>query len=97
MIQLTRLRHDDVFYVNPDLIERVDTHVDTVVRLTCGTEYVVEESGETILQRIAEFRAKVLALVPVAHAELRHLLFELQDPEDHYYDEPTGSVDGGAS
>ena len=65
MIQLTRLRHDDVFYINPDLVERVDTHIDTMVRLTNGNEYIVAESGEEILARIAEFRAKVLALVPL--------------------------------
>lgn len=65
MIRLTRLRHDEVFYLNPDLIERIDTHVDTVVRLTSGNEYLVVERGEEIVQRIGEFRAKVLALVPV--------------------------------
>lgn len=62
VIQLTRLRHEDPFFVNPDLIERVDTHVDTVVRLTTGSEYVVSESAEEIIRRIADFRARVIAL-----------------------------------
>lgn len=62
MIQLTRLNHGAPFFVNPDLVERVDTHVDTVVRLTSGTEFVVLESGEEIARRIAEYRARVLAL-----------------------------------
>lgn len=62
MIQLTRLRHDDTFYVNPDLIERVDSHVDTVVRLTSGTEFVVVEDAPEILHRIISFRASVIAL-----------------------------------
>jgi flagellar protein FlbD len=62
MIQLTRLRHGDPFFLNPDLIERVDTHVDTVVRLTNGSEYLVNETGEEIVRRTAEFRARVIAL-----------------------------------
>jgi flagellar protein FlbD len=62
MITLTRLRQNTPFILNPDLIERVDTHVDTVVRLTSGAEYVVNESGEEIVRRTAEFRARVIAL-----------------------------------
>ena len=62
VIQLTRLRHEDPFFVNPDLIERVDTHVDTVIRLTTGSEYIVSESAEEIIRRIADFRARIIAL-----------------------------------
>lgn len=62
MIKLTRLRHGDCFFVNPDLIERVDTHVDTVVRLTSGTEFLVSQTGAEIVARIVEFRARVIAL-----------------------------------
>jgi flagellar protein FlbD len=62
VIQLTRLRHDDNFYLNPDLIERVDTHVDTVVRLTSGSEFVVVEDATEILHRIISFRASIIAL-----------------------------------
>lgn len=65
MIHLTRLRHGQTFYLNPDLFERVDTHVDTVIRLTDGTEYVVVEPAEEIVKRIAEFRARVIALAAV--------------------------------
>ena len=70
MIQLTRLRHDEALYLNPDLIERIDTHVDTVVRLTNGSEYLVTETGEQIVYLIAEYRAKVLALVPVVRVDV---------------------------
>lgn len=62
MIQLTRLRHGDAMYLNPDLFERVDTHVDTVVRLTDGTEYVVVEPAEEIVRRIVELRARIIAI-----------------------------------
>ncbi len=68
MITLTRLRQNTPFILNPDLIERVDTHVDTVVRLTSGTEYVVNETGEEIVRRTAEFRARVLSLAGMLQA-----------------------------
>jgi flagellar protein FlbD len=61
VIQLTRLRHAEVFLLNPDLFERVDSYVDTVVRLTNGNEYVVSESAAEIIERIVLFRAGVLA------------------------------------
>jgi uncharacterized protein YlzI (FlbEa/FlbD family) len=62
VIQLTRLRHGEQFFLNPDLIERVDTHVDTVIRLTTGNEHRVKETGDEIVRHIADFRARVLAL-----------------------------------
>lgn len=68
MIHLTRLRHGQTFYLNPDLFERVDTHVDTVIRLTDGTEYVVVEPAEEIVERIAAFRARIIALAGVLGA-----------------------------
>ena len=70
MIQLTRLRQNTPFILNPDLIERVDTHVDTVVRLTNGTEYVVNETGEEIVRRTADFRARVIAMAGLLQAAM---------------------------
>ncbi len=60
MIELTRLGQADRFFLNPDLIERIDSHVDTIVRLTNGVEYVVAESGDEIVSRIVDFRARVI-------------------------------------
>lgn len=65
MIHLTRLRHAEPFFLNPDLFERVDTNVDTVVHLSNGTEYVVNEPAEEIARRIVEYRARVLALAAI--------------------------------
>ncbi len=64
MIELTRLRHGEPFLLNPDFIERIDSHVDTVVRLTTGSEYLVAESSEEILHRIVQFRSSILAALP---------------------------------
>lgn len=65
MIHLTRLKHAEPFFLNPDLFERVDTNVDTVIRLNDGTEYLVTESADEIVRRIIEFRARVLALASI--------------------------------
>lgn len=65
MIPLTRLRHGNTLYLNPDLFERVDTHVDTVIRLIDGTEYVVVEPAEEIVRRIVEFRARIIVIATV--------------------------------
>ncbi len=74
MIALTRLRHGEPFLLNPDFIERVDSHVDTVVRLTTGSEYLVEESSDEILRRIVRYRSSILAALPEAMRDEDRLL-----------------------
>jgi flagellar protein FlbD len=61
MILLTRLNGQH-FAINPDHIERVDANPDTVVTLFEGTKYVVTESIDEVIERIACFRARVLTL-----------------------------------
>jgi flagellar protein FlbD len=46
---------------NPDLIERVEGHPDTVAFLVDGTKYVVKESVDEVLDEIREYRAGILA------------------------------------
>ena len=60
MIRVTRLNGDG-FALNPDLIERVEAHPDTVAFLVDGTKYVVRESVDDVLQEIREYRASILA------------------------------------
>ena len=60
MIRVTRLNGEG-FALNPDLIERVEAHPDTVAFLVDGTKYVVRESVEDVLQEIREYRASILA------------------------------------
>jgi flagellar protein FlbD len=49
------------FALNPDLIERVEAHPDTVAFLIDGTRYVVTETVEQVLTDIREYRAGILA------------------------------------
>ena len=61
MIRVTRL-NGERFALNPDLIERVEAHPDTVAFLVDGTKYVVKESVDEVLQEIREYRAGILAI-----------------------------------
>ena len=60
MIRVTRLNGEQ-FALNPDLIERVEAHPDTVVFLADGTRYVVKETVDEVLREILEYRAGILA------------------------------------
>jgi len=60
MIRVTRLNGEE-FALNPDLIERVEAHPDTVAFLVDGTRYVLRESVAEVLQEIREYRAGILA------------------------------------
>ena len=56
MIELHRL-NGELFVLNPDLIETIETTPDTVVRLLNGHRYLVKESAEYMIKAIAEFRS----------------------------------------
>jgi flagellar protein FlbD len=60
VIRVTRL-NGERFALNPDLIERVEGHPDTVAFLVDGTKYVVQETVDEVLQGIREYRAGILA------------------------------------
>lgn len=59
MIQLTRLNHVP-FYLNPDLVEQIERTPDTVIRLTTGVRFVVEEQPEIVVERIIAYRQRVV-------------------------------------
>jgi len=62
MIRLTRLRNADPLWLNPDHIERLEHHHETVVKLLNGNEYVVVESPDEIVQQVTHLRARAIAL-----------------------------------
>jgi flagellar protein FlbD len=67
MITLTRLT-GAAFALNPDLVERVDDGVDTVITLVDGTKYLVRENLDEIVTLIRDYRASVLAAAGVIDA-----------------------------
>ncbi len=60
MIQVTRL-NNETFYVNPDQIEFIEETPDTVVSLESGRKLVVMESTQEIINRIVQYKQRVLA------------------------------------
>jgi flagellar protein FlbD len=60
VIRVTRL-NGERFALNPDLIERVEGHPDTVAFLVDGTKYLLKESVDEVLQEIRDYRAEILA------------------------------------
>lgn len=55
MIKLTRLNGQG-FVVNCDLIEAVEATPDTIVALTTNQRYVVQESVDEVIARVAAFK-----------------------------------------
>jgi len=68
MIQLTRLNHVP-FFLNPDLIEHMETTPDTVLTLQSGQKLLVLEAAEQVVDRIIQFRRKVFTALPVVRKE----------------------------
>ena len=65
MILLKRLNGTE-FGINADLIERLEITPDTVVTLVDGTKYVVADTVEEVIDRIVNFRARIIATADAA-------------------------------
>lgn len=57
MIKVTRLNGDQ-FLINCDLIEIIDSNPDTVITLSTGHKYVVEESIDRIVESVIDYKQK---------------------------------------
>lgn len=56
MILVTRINGTDRFYVNEDKIEFMEATPDTVVSLESGKKFVVKESIDEVIGRIADYK-----------------------------------------
>ena len=62
MIALHRLGHrHERFLLNPDLIEKIEAHPDTVIMLTTGARFLVDETPAEITAAIRSWRAGILS------------------------------------
>lgn len=61
MITLTRLNGKE-FVLNDDLIQTIEETPNTVIALTNGAKYIVNEDYEEIKKRIIEYKRKIFAL-----------------------------------
>ncbi len=60
MIRLTRFNLQELV-VNSDLIEHVEATPDTVVSMTTGQKFMVRETTEEVIQRVIQFRRKLMS------------------------------------
>ncbi|GBG56293.1 flagellar protein [Sporomusaceae bacterium FL31] len=56
MIKVTRLKCNDDFVLNAELIETIEETPDTVVTLTNGKKLIVEESMDELVRRVMDYR-----------------------------------------
>ena len=59
MIHVTRINQTPLV-LNSDLIEHLEATPDTVISLTSGQKYVVRETLDEVVNRIVEFRRRIL-------------------------------------
>jgi len=62
MIFLARFHTGERIGINPDLIERIEETPDTVITLTNGSRYVVQESLAEIADQVQLYRATIFNL-----------------------------------
>lgn len=60
MIELTAWSGEK-FYLNPDMIVRIDERPDTVITLNDGTPIVVRNTAREAVDRIIEYRREVFS------------------------------------
>jgi len=60
MIHLTRLNHTSLV-VNCELIEHIEITPDTVISMTTGQRITVLESADEVVNRVVQFRRRILA------------------------------------
>ena len=61
MIELSRLNGKS-FFLNPELVETIESTPDTLVTLVSGKTVMVRETIETTIEKIFEYRGKILRL-----------------------------------
>lgn len=59
MIRVTRLKCNDDFILNAELIETIEETPDTVITLTSGKKLIVEETMDEIVRRVMDYRRAI--------------------------------------
>ena len=60
MVHVTRLNGSRLV-INPDLIERLEAHPDTVIHLVSVEAYIVKEPMTSVIEAIVDFRGRVIS------------------------------------
>jgi flagellar protein FlbD len=86
MIEVTRLNGNQML-LNSDLVKTAEASPDTMLTLITGEKLIVRETCAEVLERVMEYRAKLLSSVarrlpPGVNLERVVSLSSLQNPED---------------
>lgn len=60
MIKLAKLKSQDEFVLNAELIETIEETPDTVITLTNGKKLIVDEPMDAIVRKVMEYRRALL-------------------------------------
>src|ERR1700749_3247278 len=85
MIEVTRLNGNPML-LNSDLVKTAEASPDTMVTLITGEKLIIKETCAEILERVLDYRAKLLSVVarrlpPGVNRERVVSLTSLQNPE----------------
>lgn len=58
MIKVRRLNHKEIV-INAELIQTVESTPDTVITLTTGEKFVVEDSVDEIVEKVVSYRRSI--------------------------------------
>ena len=56
MIKLAKMKSQDEFVLNAELIETIEETPDTVITLTNGKKLLVEESMDEVVRKVMDYR-----------------------------------------
>lgn len=83
MIHLTRLNNTGLT-VNSDLIKFVEQNPDTVITMLNGEKILVRETAEQVLNRIVEFRRRLLSGTGAWNLVTASMLHPKDTPDDDH-------------
>ncbi|MEA1928476.1 MAG: flagellar FlbD family protein [Candidatus Auribacterota bacterium] len=55
MITLTRLNGQNLI-INGDLIEKIEAKPDTIITLTTGSQFIVRDPAEKVMEKIIQYK-----------------------------------------
>ena len=58
MIKLTRLNGQELV-INAEMIERMEAKPDTIITLTTGEQYIVQDSGDQIIAKVTHYKQEI--------------------------------------
>ncbi|GMA99756.1 flagellar FlbD family protein [Pelosinus sp. IPA-1] len=59
MIKVARLKSQEEFVLNAELIETIEETPDTVITLTGGRKIIVEESMDEVVRKVMDYRRAI--------------------------------------